>query len=117
MQPVSLAPFIYAAVFAFSGSGPLPVAHDLKAGIPSIKKIIVIDISLDIIRPKTGTSGYRTVNKDRSDVNAGTAEKGIIACFEFIIPEESFAARRCFDLALLFCFYDKIVDRAELPVA
>ena len=108
MQAVTFAVFEGFAIGTDAGFCPRAVAHNLVAVIPNIPKIVLVNVSLNIVGTQTGAGADRPVHQNRTNVDSGAAEKRRIADFKLVVAEKTLATVRCFDNSLFSCLFDKI---------
>lgn len=104
------------ALLAIASTSPAAVTHDLVTVLPYVPKVILVDVTLNVVTAKAGAGGNIAIGKHRTDVYAGTAEEGIIAGFLFVAAQEPFATIVDIDSALHLGFADKVKDLLELVI-
>ena len=98
----------FAVVARCEFTHPLAVAVGLKAILPYLPKVIVVDIALVVLATHTCASRYAAVDEDRRYTHARSAMEEVVAHFQFIIWHKALAGVR--DMQSLFALLADIIQ-------
>ena len=86
----------------------------LRSPFPNISESFLVDISLMILTTNAQATRYRSISKNRSNVNTRLTEIWIIPNLPLIVAEETFTTVTQMDLSFLACRNNKIHQITKL---